>query len=100
MVRAKNGGRCVAAGKFPLCGGRIEAAHCLPKGAHPGVRYKPWNGEPLCTEHHRYYTKHPGHWNDFLYRLWGPAAYDHRYVAAMIAGGRVDLDKAARELAG
>jgi hypothetical protein len=97
-VKAKNGGRCVAAGRSIQCRGQIEAAHCFAKGPHPALQLALWNGLPLCTAHHRWYTARPGFWFDFLYGYWGAKQYDVNKTRLILSGRRVDLAAAAAEL--
>jgi 5-methylcytosine-specific restriction endonuclease McrA len=86
--------RCwIGCGRFAT-----DAAHLISR-RYKLTRWHPANGKPLCRECHAYYTARPEVWEirveqwltaDFYAYLWNTANRK----------GRVDLDQAARELAG
>jgi hypothetical protein len=103
-VRAKYDGRCsvarYASPEVAGCRGRITAAHCFGVDEAPAVRLAVWNGEPLCEYHHEWFERRKrSHWRVYLIHLWGGEGYTHRLSLARQTT-RVDLDQAARELAG
>jgi hypothetical protein len=104
-VRAKNDGKCLVATwrggvAKSWCMGPIQAAHCFGVDEAPGIRLALWNGVPLCAFHHEYFERRKRtDWLAFLLQLWGPLLLSERLGLAR-STVRVDLDQAARELAG
>lgn len=54
LVHERDGWKCVADGECGVrCAGRpVQAAHLLPKGKHPRIRWMPDNLLSLCFFHH------------------------------------------------
>jgi hypothetical protein len=82
IIRRSNGGRCKLQGKDHVrCGGVLQAAHCFGRGHH-AVRHALFNGWPVCSGHHVFYSHNPEAWTALLVAEWGPEIYTERYIEA------------------
>ena len=85
--RIREAGRCELAGVDGVaCGGPLQGAHGLPKGAYPSVQFELLNGWCICAGHHRYYTDRPLEWTDILLARWGAEGYQRMREKALAKG--------------
>ena len=60
-----------------------QAAHCIPKGPYPSIRYELWQGRCLCSAEHTYYTHREAEWYEHLRDLWGADLFRERLKKGM-----------------
>ena len=75
--RIREAGRCELAGVDGVaCGGPLQGAHGLPKGAYPSVQFELLNGWCICAGHHRYYTDRWPAWRQIMVDRLGQTVFD------------------------
>jgi hypothetical protein len=92
-VKERANGRCEA------CSVEATDAHHIFGRTRKSVRWTLTNGIALCRPDHRAAHKHRESFMEFVFRLLGPINFATLCEREQFRG-RVDLDQAARELAG
>lgn len=93
QVFARDGFKCVR------CGGdkHLHAAHVLPKGSHPRMRFMPINVLTMCLHDHIFWC----HKDPLAFTEWFKQKYPERYIELLIwdrQAPKIDLKQLKIEL--